>query len=78
VNGYPESSNNLDLKQYAIDHVVDGIYWIDARARFLDVNDGACKMMGYSREELTSMTVAQLDPNFPIEKWPAHWDFLKR
>jgi diguanylate cyclase (GGDEF)-like protein/PAS domain S-box-containing protein len=42
------------------------------------VNDGACKMVGYSREELTSMTVAQLDPKFPIEKWPAHWDFLKR
>jgi two-component system, cell cycle sensor histidine kinase and response regulator CckA len=78
VNGYPESSNNLDLKQYAIDHVVDGIYWSDPRARILDVNDGACKMIGYSREELTSMTVAQQDPNFPIEKWPAHWDFLKR
>jgi diguanylate cyclase (GGDEF)-like protein/PAS domain S-box-containing protein len=78
VNGYPESSNNLDLKQYAIDHVVDGIYWIDARARILDVNEGACKMVGYSREELTSMTVAQLDPNYPIEKWPAHWDFIKR
>ena len=78
MNDYPESSNNLDLKQYAIDHVVDGIYWSDARARILDVNDGACKMVGYSREELTSMTVAQLDPNFPIEKWPAHWDFLKK
>lgn len=78
MNSYPESSINLDLKQYAIDHVVDGIYWSDAQARILDVNDGACKMVGYSREELTSMTVAQLDPNFPIEKWSAHWDFLKK
>ncbi len=78
MNSYPESSNNLDLKQYAIDHVVDGIYWSDAQARILDVNDGACKMVGYSREELTSMTVAQLDPNYPIEKWPAHWNFLKK
>jgi diguanylate cyclase (GGDEF)-like protein/PAS domain S-box-containing protein len=78
VNSDPESSNNLYLKQYAIDHVVDGIYWSDAQARILDVNDGACKMVGYSREELTSMTVAQLDPKFPIEKWPVHWDILKR
>jgi diguanylate cyclase (GGDEF)-like protein/PAS domain S-box-containing protein len=78
VNIFPESSSNLDLIQYAIDHVADGIYWSDAQARILDVNNGACKMVGYSREELASMMVAQLDPNYPIEKWPAHWDFLKK
>ena len=78
MNDYPESSNNIDLKQYAIDHVADGIYWIDEQSRILDVNDGACRLVGYSREELTSMRVAQLDPNFPIEKWPAHWDLLRR
>jgi diguanylate cyclase (GGDEF)-like protein/PAS domain S-box-containing protein len=78
MNSYPESSNNLELKQYAIDHVVDGIYWSDARARILDVNESACKMVGYSRQELTSMTVAQLDPDFSIEKWPAHWDLIKK
>src|SRR5665811_560567 len=78
MNSYPESSNNLDLKQYTIDHVLDGIYWCDEQARILDVNDSACKMVGYSREELTSMTVAQLDLNFSIETWPARWDFLKK
>ncbi|MGA7749791.1 MAG: EAL domain-containing protein [Gallionella sp.] len=78
MNSYPESSSNLDLKQYTIDHVLDGIYWCDEQARILDVNDSACKMVGYSREELLSMTVAQLDPNFSIETWPARWDFLKK
>ena len=75
---YPESPNSFDLRQYAIDNVVDGIYWIDEQSWILDVNDGACRMVGYSREELTSMTVAQLDPNFPIEKWPAHWDAIRK
>jgi PAS domain-containing protein len=46
MNSYPESSNNLDLKQYTIDHVLDGIYWCDEQARILDVNDSACKMVG--------------------------------
>lgn len=78
MNSKPESPNNLDLKQYAIDHAVDGIYWSDARARILDVNEGACKMVGYSREALTSMTVEQLDPNFTVDKWPAYWDLLKK
>ncbi len=78
MNNYPESTSNLDLKQYAIDHVIDGIYWCNESARILDVNDGACRMVGYSRGELTSMTVAQLDPNFPVERWPAHWDLLRK
>ncbi len=78
MNNYQESSINLDLKQYAIGRVIDGIYWSDAQARILDVNEGACKMIGYSRQELTSMTVTQLDPNFPVGKWPAHWDSLKK
>ena len=78
MTNYPESSNSLDLKQYTIDHVLDGIYWCDEQARILDVNDSACKMVGYSRKELTSMTVAQLDPNISIEKWPEHWTILKK
>jgi len=72
------SPGNFDFKQYAIDNVVDGIYWIDEQARILEVNNAACKMVGYSREELTSMTVAQLDPNFSIEEWPARWEMLRK
>lgn len=71
------SSSNLDLKQYAIDHVVDGIYWSDENSHILDVNDGACRMVGYSRQELTSMTVEQLNPNLPVEKWPEYFKRVK-
>jgi diguanylate cyclase (GGDEF)-like protein/PAS domain S-box-containing protein len=78
MNDYPESTSNLDFKQYAIDHVVDGIYWCDERSRIQDVNDGASRMVGYSREELTSMTVGELNSNFPVEKWPAYWEQVKR
>ena len=78
MNSSPESPINLDLTRYAIDHVADGIYWIDEQARILDVNEGACRMVGYSRKELMSMTVAQLDPNFPAENWPEHWDMLRQ
>ncbi len=78
MNSHPESPRNLDLIQYAIDHVVDAIYWIDERSRILDVNDGACRMVGYSREELTSMTVGQLNPGFPLETWDATWENVKK
>lgn len=78
MKSYEESIMNIDLKQYVIDHMVDGVYWIDAHARILDVNEGACRMVGYNREELMSMTVAQLDTNFPVEQWPKHWELLRK
>ena len=30
------------------------------------------------RSELVGMTIADIDPNFPREAWPPHWDELKR
>jgi hypothetical protein len=32
----------------------------------------------YPREELLSMTVHDIDPNFPVERWLAHWNHLKQ
>ncbi len=78
MKDHPESPINPDLLRYAIDHVADAIYWSDHKSRIIDVNEGACKMVGYSREELISMTVAQLNPDFPFEKWRETWDLVRK
>ncbi len=74
----PDSLVNFDFQQYAIDKVIDAIYWCDEDARILDVNNSACRMVGYSREELTAMKVSDLDPNYPVEKWAEHWALLQK
>ena len=74
----PDPLANFDFQQYAIDKVVDAIYWCDVQARILDVNDSASRMVGYSREKLVSMKVSDLDPNYPAEKWPEHWALLQK
>ena len=63
----------LKLTQFSIDHAVDGFFWIGPDARILSVNEAACRLLEYSRSELTTMTVHDIDPNFPPEAWPAHW-----
>ena len=48
----------LDLRRFraAMDATADAIYLIDrAGTRFIDVNDGACRMLGYARAELLGM-----------------------
>jgi PAS domain S-box-containing protein len=40
---------------------LDGFWIVDAQGRILNVNDAACRMSGYAREELLRMTIADLD-----------------
>jgi PAS domain S-box-containing protein len=52
--------------------------WIRPDASIMRVNNAACKTLGYSREELQSMHVYDLDPNFPVDLWSEHWQELKQ
>jgi PAS domain S-box-containing protein len=53
-------------------------FCIGAGAEFLYVNNAFCQMNGYSREELMSMTLADLDIDFSPKVWLEHWELLKR
>lgn len=68
-----------DLKRSAIimDRMSDAVDWISKDGRYLYVNDAACRMHGYSREEMLSMSVSDVAPHFPPEAWKPHWEELK-
>jgi PAS domain S-box-containing protein len=68
----------LRLTQFAVDRSIDAVFWIQKDGRFIYVNNAACKSLGYSREELLTMRVSDIDPNFPEDKWPSHWVELRR
>ena len=60
--------------QFSIDRAKDAIFWIMPDGRFVYVNQAACTSLGYSREELLSLAVYDIDPQFPQERWQAHWE----
>jgi PAS domain S-box-containing protein len=68
----------LRLTQFSVDYAGDAVFWLCPDGKFTYANVMACKKLGYSREELLSMTVHDIDPNFPAEVWPEHWEELKR
>lgn len=70
--------DRLQRTQYAVDHAADQIFVIDSKGYFVDVNESACRRLGYSKEELLTMSVMDLDPDFPVEAWKQAWAQMKR
>ena len=70
------STNESLLRQFkiSVDWAADEVFWLDYEAKILYVNDSACRNSGYSREELLSMTIFELDPDFT----PNIWDDSKK
>jgi len=71
------TERTLYFTQFAIDRSSDGAFWMGSDARFVYVNEAACRTLGYSQDELLKMTVHDIDPDFPQEIWPDHWAEVK-
>lgn len=69
---------SLSFRQFSLDHAGEELFWLDQDARILDANKTACQKLGYSHDELCRLTIEDLDPYYPIERWPDHWRELKR
>ncbi len=72
-----QTKESLKLTQTAIDKSADSIFWVKPDGNFGYVNDEACKVLGYSREELFSISVSDIDLNYPSEKYRELWAELK-
>lgn len=67
----------FELLDFAMNRVSEAAFLVDEHARFHYVNENACLILGYTREELLNLTVADIDPDFPAERWTGHWDELQ-
>ncbi len=58
---------SLRLAQFSIEHAVDSIFWMQSDGRLVYVNDAACRMLNYARDELLHLAVYDLDLHFSPE-----------
>lgn len=73
-----QSEEELKLMKYALDHVHEAVYLTTEDGIFMYVSDGAVRQLGYTKEELKKMGIADIDPNFPVSRIPSHWVELKQ
>lgn len=72
-----QAEETLRLTQFAIDHCSDAAYWMEPDGRIFYVNREACRILGYTREELLGMSVYDIDPNFYAATWTDHWQLIQ-
>ncbi|MCX6303602.1 MAG: PAS domain S-box protein [Bacteroidetes bacterium] len=56
------SSSEEKFRSY-IDNAPDGVFVADETGKYIEVNDAACRITGYSKEELLTMQISDLLPD---------------
>jgi len=72
------TEDKLRATQYAVDHAADQIFVVGPSGRFLDVNEAACRQLGYTKDELLTMSVMDIDPDYPREVWAQYWEEFRQ
>ena len=64
-----EAEKRLQFTQYAVDNAADIVFWIDPADGGVEyANEAACRTLGYSRDELLKMNIAQINPDVDARK----------
>lgn len=62
------------LVQHSIENSIEPIFWINSEGRFIYVNKAASSYYGYSREELLTMMVYDVETQFSKNSWDEDWE----
>jgi PAS domain S-box-containing protein len=62
-----QTERKLLLLNAAVNASSDAVFLMNAQGRFIYVNEQACRSLGYSREELLTMSPLDIDPDITAE-----------
>jgi len=71
------AESNLRLTKFAVDQMANAVFWMKSDAGFIYVNNAACESLGYTREELLSLHLYDIDPSVTRENWETFFDGLR-
>ena len=75
-----QTEETIEMMRFCIERAGDAVLWVSPEGKIVYVNDAACSERGYTRQELLSMTIFDLDvePDYQPQQWAEHFRELKR
>jgi PAS domain S-box-containing protein len=67
----------MELLKHSIDAAADGAYWLTQDGGIFYANDAGCRALGYSREELMTLRIMDINPHSTAEGWAEVWKSLQ-
>ena len=67
-----------DLLTYGLNHVNEALFFADANGNIININDSACKMLGYTRKELMKMKISDIDAEMTDDDYKKRFKELKK
>ena len=72
------AEEQLRRTEYSINSASDAVYWIGRDGSLEDVNETACRILGYTREELLKMSIFDVSYDIDPNEWENTWDEVKQ
>jgi PAS domain S-box-containing protein len=73
-----QAEEALRLARISVDTASDALIWVSPDACIVDVNEAACRSLGYTREELLRLRVPDINTRLNVEKWTQHFAGLRQ
>jgi PAS domain S-box-containing protein len=73
-----QADTALRFAQFAMEQMADAIFWVAEDGRIDYANAAGCRSLGYTEAELLRLYIADIDVDFTRDRWPQHWQELKR
>ncbi|MBN1186643.1 MAG: PAS domain S-box protein [Spirochaetes bacterium] len=67
---------SLRISQYSLDKAAIGAFCLNPAGEIYNVNDEAARMLGYTREELESLCLFDIDPMVTSDNYDEIWQIL--
>ena len=66
-------ARNEAMFRNLIENSIDAVYLMDENGKMIDVNSVACSMLNRSYNELISLSIDDIDPNYPSKAFKHFW-----
>ncbi len=77
MSGYRKADESLRITQHSVDLMAEAVMRLGSDGRILYANDAACRMLGYTWDDLIWMSMQDLDPGLKGSRWDLHMERLK-
>ena len=67
----------LRFSHFTLENLHESLLWVDAAANIIQVNDRACHLLGFTKEELLALKVTDIAPHYHNHGWNDHWSTLR-